>query len=246
MTETKRCPHCGASNRLSAEWCNLCLERFDAEVPAAPEPAVAPSMADPSEPEEVARLAAEDPRPSATAVVSPASTKEGSATGSSAFVVTEEGIRWKCPTCDHINLLDLRYCEICGASFADAVKPVVERPPRDAGTAALISLFLPGAGHAYLGLWPQAVTRAVVSTWVVLVVVAGALQRDIPGSFLLAVTFGLVAFALWVTAAHDAYREARGETAQVILKGRVFLYVVLGLLSLLFVMLVAAGFSARG
>jgi hypothetical protein len=47
-------------------------------------------------------------------------------------------------------------------------------------------------------------------------------------------------------AAHDAYQEARGHSAATLLKGRVFMYVVLGLLGLLFVMLVGAAFQARG
>lgn len=163
-----------------------------------------------------------------------------------AFKVSDEGIKWRCSVCDHENALNLQYCAVCGAPFAEAIKPKEEpRPQRDAGMAAMISLFMPGAGHAYLGLWPEAITRAVVSLWVLVVVFAGLLQGDIPGSNALAITFGSVAFALWVISAHDAYREARGETRQVLLKGRMYLYLVLGLLVLLFLVLLLAGISAR-
>ena len=61
---------------------------------------------------------------------------------------------------------------------------------------------------------------------------------------LLGVVFGIVAFVLWGVAAHDAYREARRESAMVILKGKVFLYLVLGLLMLMVVLLVTAGLRA--
>jgi hypothetical protein len=27
--DTKRCAHCGAANAVTAEWCSLCLTRFD-------------------------------------------------------------------------------------------------------------------------------------------------------------------------------------------------------------------------
>lgn len=194
-------------------------------------------MADQSEPAEVVALFDEQPKPAPLKAVG---TERG------AFKVSEEGIKWKCSVCDQENALDLQYCAVCGVAFAEAVKPKQEpRPQRDAGTAALFSLFMPGAGHAYLGLWPQAVTRAVVSLWVLLVVVAGLIQGDIPGSGLLAAVFGLASFILWAVSAHDAYREARGETRQVLLKGRMYLYVVLGLLALLFILLLFSGLTAR-
>ena len=194
-------------------------------------------MADPTEPAEVIELFQEEPKPTPLEAVG---TERG------VFRVSDEGIKWKCSVCDHENALDLQYCAVCGAAFAEAIKPKEEpRPQRDAGMAAMISLFMPGAGHAYLGLWPQAITRAVVSLWVLVVVLAGLLQGDIPGSNALAITFGAVAFALWVIAAHDAYREAQGEARQAILKGRRFLYLVMGLLILLFLVLLLAGLGAR-
>ena len=117
---------------------------------------------------------------------------------------------------------------------------------RDPNTAALWSLCMPGAGHAYLGLWGQGIARAVVSMWVWLVVFVAAVQRGAAGSNQIMVIFGIVAFGLWYAAAHDAYREAKHEENQIILKGRVFLYLVLGLLALLMFMLVASFLKARG
>lgn len=121
------------------------------------------------------------------------------------------------------------------------MRPPKQGPQRDPNTVALYSLFFPGAGHWYLDLRGQAVARAILSVWVVFV----ALLAGIQGSLTLAVPFGAAAFGLWVVAAHDAYREARGESAAVILKGRMFMYVVLGLLLLMVVLLVGAGLRAR-
>ena len=151
-----------------------------------------------------------------------------------------EGITWTCSRCDTKNPLDAQVCSVCGTPFADVVRPPLERADRDPNSAALYSLFFPGAGHWWLGLKGQAVARGVLSSWVLLIAVLGG----IGGSFLLAGVFALVAFGLWVVAAHDAFREAGGEPEKVILKGRSFLYLVLGLLMLMVIMLVAAGIRA--
>lgn len=158
-----------------------------------------------------------------------------------AFTVTEAGITWKCTRCDTENPLEATVCSVCGTTFADSIRPPAERPNRDPNTVALYSLFFPGAGHWYLGLKAAAVARGIVSLWVVLI----ALLAAVAGQALMAVTFALVAFALWGVAAHDAYREARGEAKSVLLKGRSFVYVVLGLLFLVGVLLVTAALRAN-
>jgi hypothetical protein len=240
VAESKKCPNCGAKNPSSAQWCSLCLERFD--VPAAvdaqaqPEPSVPASMADPEIVGELRAIGAEEPKPVATAAV-------GLERG--AFKVSEEGIKWTCSVCDHVNSLDALHCAVCRTPFAAAVKPQEERVERDPGTVAMFSLFFPGAGHAYMGMWPQAITRGVIQFWVLLVVVFGLLW-DVPGSAILAGSFGFIAFALWVISAHDAFREARDESTQAVLKGRVFLWLTLGLLGLLFSLIVLTGLNARG
>jgi hypothetical protein len=109
----------------------------------------------------------------------------------------------------------------------------------------LVSLFLPGAGHMYLHLWPQGIARAVVSLWVMSVVLVSLLAGGRSNTTSVAVTFGLVATGLWIAGAHDAFREARGEPDRAVLKGKVFLYLVLGLLMLLFFLLMSAGLRAR-
>ncbi|HEV3472578.1 MAG TPA: hypothetical protein VG408_05155, partial [Actinomycetota bacterium] len=158
-----------------------------------------------------------------------------------AFNVTGEGITWVCARCETENPLDAQICSVCGAAFADTVHPPRTVPDRDPNTVAMYSLFFPGAGHWYLELKGQAIARGVLSTWVVLIALIGAIQ----GSLSLAIPFAVAAFALWGLAAHDAYREARRESSQVILKGRTFVYVVLGLLLLMVILLVSVGLRAR-
>jgi hypothetical protein len=162
-----------------------------------------------------------------------------------AFRVKDDGVVWVCSSCESENALEVVACRVCGTTFAETVSPKAERPERDPGTATLLSLFIPGAGHAYVGLWGQGIARAVVSLWVMVVVLVSFLQRGDAGAALIAAVFGLVALALWAVAAHDAYREARREEKLVLLKGRGFVYLVLGLLLLLLVLLTVSGLSAR-
>ena len=238
MAQTKRCSNCGASNTEAAQWCSRCLERF-----VEPEP----------EPEPVVAVA--DTAPAVSANGNPQVVVEGEAAPaaaprapveSGAFTVTESGITWKCATCGTDNPLDQSLCSVCGATFAETIRPKEPRPERDPAKAALYSLFFPGAGHAYVGMWGQAVARGVLSAWVLLVALVGLLDRDVPGSLIMASIFGLAGLALWAVAAHDAYREAANETRQVLMQGKRFLYVVLGLMALLFLVMFVAMLSARG
>lgn len=149
-----------------------------------------------------------------------------------AFTVAGDGITWSCRRCDAVNDLAEGTCTVCGTPFADVLRePGPGRRERDPGTSALLSLLCPGAGHAYLGLWGQAIARAVVSGWVALVVLFAALQGG-PRSLPTILVFGAAAFGLWAIAAHDAYREARGEGNATVLKNRHFLFLVLGLLGM--------------
>ncbi len=176
--------------------------------------------------------------------LSPPGTSEGGVRRG-AFIVGRDGISWTCRRCEVVNPFDARLCSVCGATFAEVLRePPRERPERDPGTAALVSLFFPGAGHGYLGLWGQAAARGILSGWVVLVTLFAAAQR-VSGSSIIAISYGLAAFALWGVASHDAYREARGEPQAVILKNKHFLHVVLGLLGMLMVIVFAAALGAR-
>lgn len=257
MAETKRCPNCGGLNPVSADWCGQCHERFTPK--PAPEPLVTaapPAQAAPVDEPAVdvtallagigGKKAVEAETPAAPKPAAPPPPAESVGTKHGAFTVREHGVVWTCSRCEAENPLDRQICAVCGTTFAEVVRPPEERAERDPGMAAMVSLFFPGAGHGYLGMWGQAVARAVLSLWVLFVVLISILQRGQSGSALIGVVFGLAATALWAASAHDAYREARHETNQVLLKGKVFLYLVLGLLVLLLILLTSSGLRARG
>ena len=215
-----RCPACGAKNAPDAEWCGQCLRRFEASPPPPAPGTAAPDTAPPAE-----------------------SVKPGVQHGG--FRSTEEGILWRCSSCDTENRLEESACTVCGTPFAEAMKPPPpERPARDPGMTAVLSLCLPGAGHAALGMWPQAIARAVINVWVLLMAVFFAIAGQ-DAARPVALVYAAAAFGLWATTAHDAYREANGESRDVILQGRRFTYVVLSLLMLLLASLFLLAFSNR-
>ncbi|MGH2749057.1 MAG: DUF7577 domain-containing protein [Actinomycetota bacterium] len=241
MTETIRCPSCGAVNRAGADWCGQCLKRFTAPPPPPPPPPVQ-TVPEPSAQQE---RAPETSAPEAPAA-QPAPETPGAeqVTRRGAFTVVGRKVTWTCARCETVNDISQTLCPVCGATLADTVRPDEPRiKERDPGTVAMYSLFFPGAGHAYLGLWGQAIARAVLSLWVVTVALYTAIQGG--SSRVIAVIFALAAFALWAVAAHDAYREATSDSRSVILKPRMFLYVTLALLGLLFVLIVLAALAAQ-
>jgi ribosomal protein L40E len=204
------CPSCGARNPGGAEWCGQCLVRFEPEGPA---PAGAGSGVE-------GRLV-----PGAERV-------------HEVFRASADGVAWTCRLCDATNSLAASSCAVCGVSLAQSLRPPPpEGPIRDPGTAALVSLAWPGAGHAYLGMWGQAIARAVTNAWVLAVTALAAAQQGPAAA--MSLVFALAAFAWWAIAAHDAYREALREPSAVLLRGRSLLWVVLGLLLLALVMLLA-------
>jgi hypothetical protein len=221
--EMDRCSSCGGLNAAGADWCGQCLRRFTPPEASSPEPSRPGREIPPAADKPVARTSGQ----------------------SGAFRIDDRGVAWTCARCETVNDLRARVCSVCGTGFAETIKEPETPIVGDPNKAVLYSLFYPGAGHAYLGLWSQAVARAVMSTWVVAVMMFAAFQKGVPGAMIIAVLFGLSSFVLWACAAHDAYREARHEGGAVILKGRSFLWVTIGLLGLLFASLMVAGFTAQ-
>jgi ribosomal protein L40E len=247
---TQRCDSCGGLNPPRAEWCGQCLTRFAMWDPA-------PDSGEPVEPYESPRMppstqfdpltAPELPgSPAANPTETPPS-RSLRPVGGGAFRVTGSEVLWSCSTCGGENSLAARTCQTCGTSFATVVS--TREPARaggDPNTAALLSLFLPGAGHAYLGHMGQAIARAVMSMWVVGVTLIAMFSGGGRTSMLLSVCYGISAAGLWLAAAHDAYREAKDQSSLVLLSGRRFLYVTLGLVGVLFVVMTFGAMGARG
>ncbi|MGH2702060.1 MAG: hypothetical protein ACRDJ2_09840 [Actinomycetota bacterium] len=226
--EAVRCPNCGGLNRAGAEWCGQCLDRF--APPSGPVGVSAPSPQ--------SAIGAPPPPPPPPGFTAPQPT-----VSSGAITVGKDGITWTCKECDTANPFDAQECSVCGTPFGALLRePEPERPTRDPNAVALISLFFPGAGHGYLGLWGQAIARAIVSAWVMLVTIVAGVQG---GVGFMTFLFGAIAFGLWLVAAHDAYREATGATGEVLLKNGYFLWVVLGILALMMGMFVMQALQAN-
>jgi hypothetical protein len=219
----RRCPDCGARNASGAEWCGQCLRPFT----HTPDAAGAVRRG----PERPAQAGASAALPDPEA--------------SSPFEVDGGVVTWTCRICDARNPLDAPACCVCGAELAALLRPPPRRgPQRDPATTALLSLFMPGAGHAYVGLWGQAAARAVTSIWVISVALMFALAQGPAAPIPL--LFEALAFGLWTIAAHDAYREAAGDGGSVFLRGRTFMFVFLGLVALSVVAVFVSAFAALG
>jgi hypothetical protein len=237
-----RCPDCGGLNPAEADWCGQCLKRFTP--PPAPEPvAEARPEAEVTRQTTDAPLSLVESLPTAAdASISPPHAHQmpqaAIGTQHGPFSVTDFGVAWTCATCGTFNAITHEICQVCGATLRQTVEPDQgkSRTKRDPRLTAMVSLAFPGAGHGYLGLWGEAIARAFIGAWMLAAVVAG-LSVDAAGTKLLGLVFILATFGMWAVSAHDAYREAEGQHRQAILKDRMFLYLVLVLLGLLFVQL---------
>jgi hypothetical protein len=161
------------------------------------------------------------------------------------FTVVGESVAWRCSQCGTSNPIDEAFCSACATPFAITMEEPEAIRSSDPRTAALLSLLFPGIGHAYIGDWGAALARAVLSFWVLGLTLLMSMGSDIPGSAGLAFILGSAAVGLWLIAVHDAYRSATGAEALVILRGKRYLYVTVGLLGILFLGLVLATFASR-
>ena len=118
------------------------------------------------------------------------------------------------------------------------MEPDEQLPERDPNTTVLVSFVYPGAGFAYLRRWPEAIGRGVVGTFAIAVAVIAGIFGTGSTAAIIGVVYGFATFAIWAVSSHDAYRVAQHQEALVILKPRVLLYVLLGLLTLFLVLLV--------
>lgn len=253
MAEKITCPNCGGLNPQGAQWCSLCYTRFVEPEPPPPPPGsiVSPGPALPSVPipagsSPLAETAAAAPTAPAVGPLPAPPDPEKVGLTRGAFTVTELGVMWTCSVCGAQNMLDNQSCTVCGTRFAELVEPKeINRVERDPAKTTLVSFAFPGAGHAYLGMWGQAVARAVLGLWLLMVVFITGIQEGVPGSAAISIVFGLASLGLWAVSSHDAYQEAKGASGAVLLRGKVFFYAVLGLLGLLIFMMMPAIFRAR-
>jgi len=230
--EEVRCPQCGGLNRAGAKWCGQCLEPFGPPRPLENRGGRAGGGPPPPPPPPPGSL-----QPQVVSYEPPAPSD------GKAFLVGAGGISWACKHCDAVNSIDTQDCSGCGMSFADMLRPPeAVKPVRDPITVAKISLIWPGAGHAYIGDWGQAIARGVVGFWV-LVVAAVAFLQSGPGA--MSTIFSGISLVFWAVSAHDAFQEASKAPSKVILHGRYLPWLVMGILVLLMGMLVVQGLQAN-
>lgn len=230
-----RCPTCNALNPDSAEWCTQCFTSL-----RAPEPVV--DVPPDPQPEATPQPDVGDVPPASTdADAAPQLVQRGNAT----FRKTAEGLDWQCGRCDTFNPIEVQRCTTCGYGFGDTVRGPQEAdvPDVDENVALLASAVLPGAGHVLAGRTATGVARGVifllfvVGGWLLLREAGATGQGPLP-----AVPLLLGALVIWVTTAFDAVLAARGEQRQ-LLEGRVFFWLVVGVLGLLMAAFAVAALS---
>lgn len=246
MSGPTRCDGCGARNAAGAAWCSQCWQPIGAPAPTGPPlppnsgPNSGPS-AGPGAGPGAGSMTTPTPDPTEGLLPLPSEAVDGAATtarrrgslraGEGRFRDTVEGLEWRCDTCTGWNPIERVTCTVCGAAFGRGlVEDEEPRPTVAPGLLAGASLVLPGAGHALLGLWGQAFVRGSLA----LVWGAGGLSLLVralaSGQPVLPAVPLLVGWlALAVTSVNDALVEG-GARGQVLLRGRVLLWLVMGVI----------------
>jgi hypothetical protein len=234
-----RCPTCNARNPDEAQWCSQCLASLRDEPEPLPEPGVDPdAVADTS-----ATPAAQDTSAHGQAEVG----QDGEllTSGGGRFRRHEGEIEWRCEVCQSWNLVGLARCTVCATPMTGPeAAPAPDRratPP----VVLLLTVLLPGAGHAALGRMATAWARGLTYLlWLLggttlLITALSSSESPLPGVILL-----LGAAALWLITLLDVQSLLANRTRQ-ILDARVFLWLVVGVIGLLMVTFMAT-FSRVG
>lgn len=266
--EQVRCPTCGARNGADAEWCTQCYtplvpaasegegedegqEAGDGAatgVPPPPSPARPGSGAAPDgllplpppPPGEVAREAASDDPTG--------SQPRGLEAGGGRFRETDEGLEWVCDTCQEWNPIERITCTVCATPFGRTLggEPEPERPDVSATVLTVASLVLPGTGHWLLGMRGAAVLRALLGlVWGLGGLTLFLRARGSGQSFLPAIPLLLGWAVVAAGSANDAVVEG-GGTGQVVLTGRVLLWLTLAVVGGTFATVLVGVLSAVG
>lgn len=178
----RRCANCGALATADAEWCGQC---FTALPPVGGAPQVTTT---------------EERTPPPPPVPTPSNEADAA----------DKPLTWPCPTCGTENPIALDACSVCGTSFA-ALMRSDEKPaqvePRDALVASLI---FPGLGQRKLGRPLDGFARG---TLFVILCTLALILAFANGSGVLKAMFALyllLALAVYLGTAYDAYRMAEG------------------------------------
>ncbi|MEO7803182.1 MAG: hypothetical protein ABIS18_01725 [Actinomycetota bacterium] len=234
------CPKCNSLNSDDAQWCSLCLTRFEPEESEESDVVFPQILADdPQDVQEAWAVVAEDPskvmgQSEHVEVASGPVRKRG------------ETLTWACSSCQTENSMDVQMCRVCGTSFFSAFMTHDEAPSaspsRNPMTAGFLSLF-PGVGHFYLGLTAEGISRMFLGLWwvgsAVMLPAGPSVMLGVKIIYILA-SLGLISVSIF-----DAYRYAETPGTPPVLSARLLLYTSLALLGVLMMGGIMVSISAR-
>jgi len=144
------------------------------------------------------------------------------------FLTHDEGgeAGWKCSVCERFQSLAKTTCLSCGTSLFSAEQDEQTEPRGDSRTALLWSL-IPGGGQWYIGKRAQGLSRFVI---VLLSVWMGSLLPGGNATGLFHLLFWGTGLAVFLLSAYDAWAVLTMGSAAKILRERVLLWVMCGLL----------------
>ncbi len=144
---------------------------------------------------------------------------------------------WVCTTCGTTNPLVQSACSACGATIFDRFKEdSVE--PRDPRRALIRGLLVPGLGHFYSG---QSILGVSAGALAIFGIVFGIVLMT-GGVMLAGLLLLLMGLGVWMMGALDAYRWARGEPNEVVLRPRVLSVIM----AVMLLVLIAVAVGTRG
>jgi hypothetical protein len=144
---------------------------------------------------------------------------------------------WTCSVCGRANPLAESVCPTCGATIYDLFKETTPEP-RSPGQALIRGLIVPGFGHVFAR---QTLLGVSVALLTLVGIVLGVVLM-VQGLTLAGLALVLMGVGVWLAGALDAYRWARNEPDEIVLRPRVLTVIM----AVMFIVLVAASISARG
>ena len=247
----ERCPRCGARNAATSPWCGQCHAILKAEA-GGREPSGSPDAGRPSpeqppggRPETPDSSAAGAPRTLGAALLSTALGVTPVGSGAPPAIADPQPepprakpgaealqrAEWTCAVCGSANPYADDVCAACGASLFAPLKEVT--PLRDVpARRVLAASAAPGGGFFVLGLTGAGVLRLLLVAWSL--GTGLALASLAPGRLIgVRLLFLAAGVAVWAASAWDAVATQRRDHGSVLLRGRVIMVAVAGLLVVL-------------
>jgi len=137
---------------------------------------------------------------------------------------------WTCPSCDHVNAIELDRCAICSTPFARLFAEPESRVEISPSRAVAWSLLLPGLGHWVAGHRLDGIARMALFAWTsgsAVVLFLSSSGGGLGKAGALIGLFAVSAVAVYAVSAVDARRIAAGE--EPVVSSRTLLWASVGL-----------------